>query len=178
MKKLSQYETKILVEALQDTLKKQMDNYVDNIREIKMMLDAEVKNFPPKLKGALHRYYSLLDEVQAKILALKSKSEDLLDDFPSIEAWSLNKVIVDAEAFQNLLQSQGIDTKYQRQGGLLLWDSDNLSIYAQRDPSKNGNMGKVFLVGNDKVVKSMVSQLKKIGDVSGEERDVAIPLSV
>lgn len=176
MKKLAQYEAQILAEALQDTLKKQINNYVDNVREIKTILNAETKNYPPKLKSALNKYYSILDEIQAQLLDLKNNSVDLVDKYPGIEVWKIDNLKIDMDAFLEVLMSQGIDTNPKKTGALILWDSDHVSIYTERMPSeKNDNLGSAYLLGDNLAIKNIISKLKRVGEVVGEESGVSLP---
>jgi len=177
MQKVSRFEATILIEALQETLKKQLGNYIHNLREIRTLLDAETKDYPSKLKGRIHKYYSMLDEIQTIILSLKEQSGHLMANFPSIEVWGLKGVEISLEDFESVLDGEGIDAESMKRGNTHFWDSDHLSIYSEGHP-KNGKMGMVYLLGDDSVVKRFIKKLKQLGSMTDMERDVTLPSTI
>lgn len=176
MRKLSKYETKLLVEALEESMKSQIDSILDNITEIKNMIGADTSDYPSKLKSDIQSFYSKLDSVQTKLNTLKQDSSSILDEYPTVEVWSYTKGNIDPETFVEFITTNGLSPTPQKKGKLYLWDGDYTAVYTEQNPiNTNGDLGKVYIIGEKSSVKKLSDQLISLGKLVGEDQDVDFP---
>jgi hypothetical protein len=175
--KLAQHEVNLLAGALRDTLRSELKNYIDNLTEIKKLIDTEKAQYPNKMRRTFLEYHQIIDGVSVDLKNLYEKADDLTEYLPTAQAWSYSDVSISGEDFKTFLDEAGLASIAKKKGDLYLWTSDHIFLYASQDPRRSGGLaGSIYFVGDEASIKQAVTHLLRYVDLEGEDRNDTVPL--
>jgi hypothetical protein len=175
MRKLSSYESNMLVESLSESLSKEVDGYVGNIEEVKNMMYSESEAYPASFKSAYVDYIGLLDALTKELTSIQDKADKMLSTFPTTSVVSFSGVTVNLNKFTKFL-SHGFTKTPKKQGNLYQWTSSSIYLFSEMDPASNdGEMGVVYFIGDRGSLKEVTKRFEAVGEMGDAESDVPIP---
>ena len=178
-RKISKYESQVLVEALQDTIKEQVKNYLGTLEEIGKLLKTEEATYPPRLKSQFQKYYGQLSELNTELNNIKNQVTKLTDNLPTLQVWSFSQVGIEPAEFDKILKAEKFDTKSKKFQDMVAWESDKIYIISEFDPRKSdGKMGVTYFVGDETEVNKLVTRFKQSGELQGQDKNVTLPVGL
>jgi hypothetical protein len=181
MKRSANDDVKVLVEALQDTLKEQVDNYISSIDEIQKSFDAEsTDDYSEPLRIKSQNFIKLLGEIKGDLTSLKDKAKGLVSTIPDSSTVYYDSVkIKDFDLFKKLLRNWTFNFNPKKKGKLYMWNRKDLFLYSETNPfeTDGGEMGVTYLVGKNEFVEAFKKDLAKVAELSGEDQKISLTVT-